>query len=65
MTDVALHADVIRDEATKRLGLLARVKRGLADWSAELCAEPEVDPTAQFSSREWADLPTYHPHEER
>ncbi|MFD2057959.1 hypothetical protein ACFSQT_34235 [Mesorhizobium calcicola] len=26
-----------------------------------LVAVPENDPTAHFTNREWADLPTYHP----
>ncbi|CAN7725228.1 hypothetical protein [Mesorhizobium sp. LjNodule214] len=26
-----------------------------------LVAVPEIDPTAHFTNREWADLPSYHP----
>jgi hypothetical protein len=65
MHDAALDADMVRVEATKQRGLLAAVKQRLAEWVAELCAAPEVDPTAQFSGRDWADLPTYHPSEDR
>lgn len=49
--------------AAERPSLLSRVRKWVADWIVELFASDEdhVDPTAQFTSREWADLPTYHP----
>ncbi|WP_423068508.1 hypothetical protein [Devosia sp. CN2-171] len=48
---------------TEQPSLLSRARRWLADWLAEICASDEApaDPTAQFTSRDWADLPTHHP----
>lgn len=63
MTDVALDVVVVREGAAKRPGWLARLKLWFAAWVATDAAE--ADPTAGFSSREWADLPTYHPSEDR
>jgi hypothetical protein len=42
---------------------LSRVWKWVADWIVKTCAgdEAAIDPTAQFTSREWADLPTHHP----
>ena len=38
--------------------VVAHRVRGLVD---RLTEAPEVDPTSQFTTREWADLPVYHP----
>jgi hypothetical protein len=48
---------------TDRPGILARIGTWLAALVADMCATDETsdDPTASFSSREWADLPTHHP----
>jgi hypothetical protein len=62
MTDTAIGI-VVREGVARRPGWLARLKRWFAAWLST--AEPEGDPTAGFSSREWADLPTYHPAEDR
>ena len=49
--------------AAERPNLLSRARKWVADWIVEICASDEdpVDPTAQFTSCEWADLPTHHP----
>ena len=62
MTDAAIGV-VVREGVAKRPGLLARLKQWLAAWLA--ADQPEADPTAGFSTREWADLPVHHPSEER
>jgi hypothetical protein len=43
--------------------VLALVGRLAATWWCEICTGDEAadDPTASFSAREWADLPTHHP----
>lgn len=43
--------------------VLAPVGRLAGRWWHEICASDEApaDPTASFSAREWADLPTHHP----
>jgi hypothetical protein len=39
-----------------------KIYRILAAFWSKLLPVPEpVDPTANFTSRDWADLPTYHP----
>ena len=47
----------------ERRNLLSRVRSSMAYWIDRICASDEVplDPTAHFSPREWADLPTHHP----
>ncbi|MBN9309370.1 hypothetical protein [Devosia sp.] len=52
---IARHAD--------RPSLMARARAWLAGLIADLCAgaDAPADPTASFSPREWADLPTHHP----
>ena len=47
----------------KQPSLVSRVWRSVADWIVLVCASDEdpVDPTAQLSVREWADVPTHHP----
>jgi hypothetical protein len=49
--------------AAERQNLVVRVVRRLLQVFAEWCASEDApdDPTATFSSREWADLPTHHP----
>lgn len=59
MTDAAIDGAVVRARPTKRLGWWARLREGFAAWLAR--EEPEADPTASLSTREWADLPVYHP----
>lgn len=43
--------------------LLSRVWKWAAGWFVRICAgdEDSVDPAAQSSLREWADMPTHHP----
>jgi hypothetical protein len=43
--------------------LLSRVRNWVAKWIDRVCASNDapIDPTAHFSLREWADLPTHHP----
>jgi len=46
-----------------RPGAITRICKWLAGCAAQILAgdEEEVDPTASFSPRDWADLPTHHP----
>ena len=43
--------------------LLSRVRNSVANWIHRVGASNDaaIDPTAHFSLREWADLPTHHP----
>lgn len=45
------------------LGQQARVWKRVVNWIVKNCASDEeyIDPAAQFSIREWADLPMHHP----
>ncbi|MER9580721.1 hypothetical protein [Mesorhizobium sp. M0276] len=47
----------------ERRNLLSRVRNWVANWIDRVCASNDapIDPTAHFSLREWADLPTHHP----
>ena len=62
MIDAALDV-VVHEAVARRAGWLARLAQWFASWVAT--DEPGADPTASFSSREWADLPTHHPADER
>lgn len=62
MTDAALER-VRAGTKAGRPGLLARLKRACVGWL--VVDTPEADPTAGFSAREWADLPTHHPRDDR
>lgn len=63
MIDALLDGWTERARVAKRLGMLTWLKRKVAEWAAT--EEPEADPTARFSTREWADLPVHHPRDER
>jgi hypothetical protein len=63
MTNAVIHLAERHDVEAMRPGWLAKLKLWFAAWVA--IEEPEADPTASFSSREWADLPTHHPSENR
>lgn len=62
MTEVALDVVMVRRTVAKRTGWPARLAQWFTDWVAT--DEPEADPTATFSARDWADLPTHHPADE-
>lgn len=61
MTLIETRAAIVRN--ADRPSLLVRAWAWLAELVANLCAgnEEPADPTASFSAREWADLPTHHP----
>ncbi len=61
MTDTAISSFAADRSAPRAPTLWQRVRQGLANWLAEVSAVPQADPLAQFSTREWADLPVHHP----
>ena len=54
---------IARQVEPKLPGAVARFCNWFAGVIAQVYARDEepVDPTANFTAREWADLPTYHP----
>ena len=63
MIDTLMDGWTERARVAKRLGVLTWLKRRVVEWAAT--EEPDADPTARLSSRDWADLPPYHPRDER
>lgn len=63
MSLIEIRAVIALQDEQKLPGAVARLRTWFAGFIAQVFARDNApaDPTASFTAREWADLPTYHP----
>jgi hypothetical protein len=63
MRPIETRAVIALQDEQKLRGVVARLRPWFAGFIAQVFARDNApaDPTANFTTREWADLPTHHP----